>query len=444
MLAKTHPQQRERINLLYGYGILDTGPEEEFDAITRIAATVCDMPTALVSLVTEDRQWFKARLGCALEETGLDASICSHALLGDGLFEVPDTQLDPRTADNPLCQGEGAFRFYAGAPMIDPTSGLPLGTVCVLDTKPRELTDVQRQVLTDLAAQAMRLISLRKSLIDREIAARETDHRIKNSLQSVASHIRLQVRMLSKAEVVAREALQATEQRLNAIATLHEALCYSGTGDEVDIADYLGRILKLSLSEAPLTIRSQADIAHCMVDAHAAAALGTLVNEMAVNAVRHAFPQGQEGTVRLAGRYLPDGTYELTCADDGIGLPDEPLPREGRRGGLGHAIIEAMLQQLGALDVAPSNAPGGGTQLAVTFRPQTEAETGRGKVAPVANDRRPDAEVGSTAEDAAETAGRIVAEAAAARLPIDGKQVSVILPSGDEGDGEPPAPPRAA
>ncbi|NDU99730.1 histidine kinase dimerization/phosphoacceptor domain -containing protein [Pseudoroseicyclus tamaricis] len=379
MLADEHPLQGDRLDLLEAYGILDTEPEEEFDSITRIAAAVCKVPTALISFVSHDRQWFKSRLGCALEETGLESSICSHAILGTELFEVQDTQADARTVDNPLCQGEDAFRFYAGVPIVDPGTGLPLGSVCVLDTRPRELTEMQKQVLGDLALQAMRLITLRNSVQQQEMAARETDHRIKNSLQSVASHIRLQVRMLPKENVVAREALQATEQRLKAIATLHEALCYSGTGEEVDLPVYLGRILRLSLSEAPMNIRHKADLAACKVDPRTAAALGTLVNEMAVNAVRHAFPGGQEGTICLTGHYLPDGHYELTCSDDGIGLPEtpEPVGANGRPRGLGHAIIESMLQQLGAPHAAPGTAPGGGTSLSVPFRPTGPRQPGR-------------------------------------------------------------------
>ncbi|WP_373355833.1 sensor histidine kinase [Pseudoroseicyclus sp. CXY001] len=406
MLARAHPQQGDRLSVLEAYDILDTEAEEEFDALTRIAATVCGAPTALVSLVAEDRQWFKARLGCALEETGLESSICSHAILGEGILEVPDTQADPRTADNPLCQGEGAFRFYAGAPIVDTATGLPLGTLCVLDLVPRELTEDQRQVLLDLAGQAMRLIELRRAVADRELASRETDHRIKNSLQSVAAHIRLQRRMLDDSEAAAKDALGATEQRLSAIAALHEALAYSGSADEVDLPAYLARILDLSLHEAPANVRQEVSLDPCTVDGRTAAALGTLVHEMSVNAMRHAFPDGREGRVILTGRALPGGGYDLACGDDGIGLGEGEEPADEttapvlgtRRGGLGLAIIESMLQQLGATSARPVTGPEGGTILSFTLPAPVEDEALADTGAPEPRPAEPGREAARAAE----------------------------------------------
>lgn len=108
--------EAERLAALACYGILDTPAEAAFDDAVALAAQLCATPTALVSLVTGDRQWFKARLGFAPGETGLDRSVCVHALAGRGLLVIPDLAADPRTRTNPLVTGEPGIRFYAGAP----------------------------------------------------------------------------------------------------------------------------------------------------------------------------------------------------------------------------------------------------------------------------------------------------------------------------------------
>jgi len=147
--------------LLEALGILDTPPEDDYDDIVRIAAAVCRVPTATVSLVAADRQWFKARLGLDVEETPREISFCAHAILDphDPLV-VEDAAADPRFSDNPLVT-ESGYRFYAGAPVE--AGGMPIGTVCVLDREPRTLTQQQVDTLQALARQVARLIELRRA-----------------------------------------------------------------------------------------------------------------------------------------------------------------------------------------------------------------------------------------------------------------------------------------
>ncbi len=128
--------EAERLSALDSYHVLDTPPEPAFDDLTRIAAHVCAAPIALVSLVAENRQWFKSEVGLGVRETPLNMSICAQAIQHRGLFVVPDTTLDPRFSTNPLVAGEPHLRFYAGA-LLETRDGLPLGTVCVLDHAPR-------------------------------------------------------------------------------------------------------------------------------------------------------------------------------------------------------------------------------------------------------------------------------------------------------------------
>ncbi|MEZ0250147.1 MAG: PAS domain S-box protein [Methylobacteriaceae bacterium] len=163
--------EAERLAALACYGILDTPAEAAFDDAVALAAQLCATPTALVSLVTGDRQWFKARLGFAPGETGLDRSVCVHALAGRGLLVIPDLAADPRTRTNPLVTGEPGIRFYAGAPLVTPEDRA-IGTLCVLDTKPRPegLSAAQGAGLEALARTVMTQLELRRG-----IAARKTE-----------------------------------------------------------------------------------------------------------------------------------------------------------------------------------------------------------------------------------------------------------------------------
>jgi GAF domain-containing protein len=152
--------ESERLDTLRAYELLDTEPEAAFDAITKLAANLCEVPIALVSLVDADRQWFKSRCGLDPTSTGRDVAFCAHAILQNDIFEIPDACEDPRFADNPLVTGPPHVRFYAGVPLIEP-AGLPLGTLCVIDHKPRKLTQRQREQLRHLAQSIVGLIVMR-------------------------------------------------------------------------------------------------------------------------------------------------------------------------------------------------------------------------------------------------------------------------------------------
>ena len=144
--AELHRAEEFRVGALRRYGILDTPREADFDEVVQVASAVCGTPISVINLIDQNRQWFKAEVGLGVRETPLDSSICAHAILQPGLFIVPDTTLDRRFADNPLVTGDPHLRFYAGA-LLQTPEGFPLGTVCVLDYKPRELDDTQKAFL---------------------------------------------------------------------------------------------------------------------------------------------------------------------------------------------------------------------------------------------------------------------------------------------------------
>lgn len=151
--------EKSRVQELRSLDILDTPPEERFDRLTRIANRLFDVPIALVSLVDDDRQWFKSSVGLSSTETPRDISFCGHAILGDDIFVVNDTATDKRFVDNPLVVNDPNIRFYAGCPLTS-LNGYKLGTMCLIDRAPRGFVKEDRTILKDLASMVEREIEL--------------------------------------------------------------------------------------------------------------------------------------------------------------------------------------------------------------------------------------------------------------------------------------------
>jgi GAF domain-containing protein len=165
MMVITKPANEEaRLAALEKYAILDTDPEQSFDDLTLLASFVCKTPIALISLVDEDRQWFKSRVGIDASETSRDIAFCSTAILQSDLFVVPDALNDERFRDNPLVVSDPHIRFYAGAPLIN-EDGCALGTLCVVDRTPRELSPEQREALKALSRLVLSQLEFRRNLI---------------------------------------------------------------------------------------------------------------------------------------------------------------------------------------------------------------------------------------------------------------------------------------
>ena len=173
--AEPTSDEVRRIGVLWNYGVLDTPPEQALDDLTALAAQICGAPIALISLIDEHRQWFKAKVGWEIAETPRDISFCGHAVHQRDLFIVPDARHDERFWDNPLVTGEPHIRFYAGAPLVSP-EGVSLGALCVMDHVPRSLTQGQQQALRVLARQVMTHLELRRHI--RELVESEERLRI--------------------------------------------------------------------------------------------------------------------------------------------------------------------------------------------------------------------------------------------------------------------------
>jgi GAF domain-containing protein len=173
MISTKPDHEQQRLETLRGYEILDTEPEAAFDDLTLLASFVCQTPVALISLIDADRQWFKSKVGVSISETSRDIAFCASAILQPDIFIVPDASQDQRFAKNPLVVAEPKIRFYAGATLM--TDGQALGTLCVVDRVPRELSPEQLEVLRALSRQVLAQLELRRNLkrLEQSLAARD-------------------------------------------------------------------------------------------------------------------------------------------------------------------------------------------------------------------------------------------------------------------------------
>ncbi|MGA7750735.1 MAG: GAF domain-containing protein, partial [Gallionella sp.] len=280
--APLPPNEAQRLETLRGYNVLDTPPELAFDDLTLLAAQICQVPIAVVSLVDENRQWFKSIIGLSATETSRDAAFCAHAILNsDELLEVRDAQLDPRFTDNPLVTADPHIRFYAGAPLVAP-DGLALGTLCVIDRVPRVLNAEQQNALRALSRTVIAQLELRRTLaahrraeeqlqslnvsLDQKIEARSAQlknayHRLERLTKLYAALSQCNqaiLRCASEAELfpqICRDAVQfggmkmawiglvdEANQRVNLVASFGDGMEYlEGIQISVDAADPVGR-----------------------------------------------------------------------------------------------------------------------------------------------------------------------------------------------------------
>lgn len=357
MKAALHSAEEFRLDALRGYNILDTPREEDFDEVVRVTSAICNAPISVINLIDQGRQWFKAEVGLGVRETPIDSSICAHAILQSELFVIPDTTQDARFFDNPLVTGDPRLRFYAGA-LLETPEGFPLGTVCVLDYKPRNLDDTQKDFLRLMAHQVMKLLELRRiaaaehiarlkaeeAVEEKQTLMREGDHRLMNSLQLVQSILALQSRNSSNEDT--KTQLDLASNRVLAIATVHKQLHLTGSMEEVDIGDFLRRLCENLKHTAPAqidAIKITADTA--MRRSDIATGLGLLVAELVTNSFKYAYPDGQRGNVYVDFKET-GGKWRLVVSDNGRGLPEGFDIGHSR--GFGMKVVKAFVSRLNA------------------------------------------------------------------------------------------------
>ncbi|SOE17983.1 PAS domain S-box-containing protein/diguanylate cyclase (GGDEF)-like protein [Hoeflea halophila] len=257
-----------RLKALRDLHVLDTAPEREFEALVNAAALVCGTPVSLITLVEQDRQWFKANFGLpGATETPRDISFCAHAIYGEGIMEVEDATADPRFADNPLVTGKPDFRFYAGVPLTL-SCGENVGTLCVIGHAPHKLTPEQREILGHLGYAATRALEARLAL-DEEQQLRLTQSRaasiVENSLDAivtVGTDGIIELWNAAAEEMFGYTAEEAVGRPVSMILPLdsEQTESFAGTFPEGREADFRetfrrtrdGRVIPVSISTGPV------------------------------------------------------------------------------------------------------------------------------------------------------------------------------------------------
>lgn len=384
-----------RIDSLHRTGLLDTGPDPSFDAITNLVATACDVPIALVSLLDRDRQWFKSRVGLDAPETPRDQAFCAHTIQEDsGVLTVDDASTDPRFAGNPLVTGPPGIRFYAGAAVRAP-DGQRLGSVCIIDRRPRTLDDRLRRVLTCAAEQVEQLVAAwaaRDTAIDDRVRAVSAHRALADEIEqrsrffAIAQHkLKTPLAVIAGWSDILRSAdglgaeergagLEAIRRAASELQTqiedlldearihlLHESLVPT----PIELGQWLERQvaeLNLDPSRHPVSIRVPAGTV-VLADPDA---LRHVVAHLIDNAVKYS-PDG--GAVAIEAAATGDRVV-ARVADHGIGLPEDGTDlfeafqrgsqsaRVARGSGLGLHIVRSLVERMDG-EVSARNWAGG-------------------------------------------------------------------------------------
>jgi|TARA_R100000049_G_scaffold2012_1_gene4490 two-component sensor histidine kinase len=352
MTPRLHPREEERLRELRRYNILDTERERDFDDLVEIASQICEVPVSVVNFIDEGRQWFKAEVGLGVRSTPIETSLCGHVILEGDFVEIPDTLKDERMADNPLCTEEPGFRFYAGA-VLRTEKGLPLGTLCVLDHKPRTLTPHQRRVLEVLSKHVMRELELRLALAQEQTLRREVDHRVKNSLASIGALLSMKAQRATDEAV--QTALEDASIRIRSLSSLHAELHDLAQGERVELRSLFERIERDLRQLLPDGIRLVIEVGDDRVSPSLANALLLIVNEFVSNSVKHGL-QDRSGSIAITIRAGDDG-WSIACSDDGSATGAD-AERAALAKGLGTRVIQSLASSFGVTPDWSANGSG--------------------------------------------------------------------------------------
>lgn len=341
MIVPPLPENEEmRLEELRSLDILDTLPEEAYDAVTYLASRICDTPIALISLLDESRQWFKSRHGVDLPELPRQLSFCAHAILEpESMLIVTDASSDERFAGNPLIDGPSPMRFYAGAPLVT-KRGHALGTLCVIDERPRTLTPEQQKSLEALSKQVTALLELRwtvrelkekQAQLESVMRERETflatvSHEIRTPLSAVIGYVGLladphaQVTDEERQEILAALGRQAGE-----VSHLIDDLLAAAKAESGSLRiQYVDVNLAAQVSQV-LEGLDQGFVARVTVQAEPTKACGDpgrvrqIIRNLLTNADRYGGPD-----VRIEVRPVGDRA-QLEVSDDGPGIPESEV-----------------------------------------------------------------------------------------------------------------------
>lgn len=350
--------EAKRLAAVRRYDILDTPPDGAFDRITALAARRFGVPIAIVSIVDEDRIWFKSHHGLPVEQIDREPGLCASAILGNEPYFLADASIDPRSLANPLVAGVTGFRFYAAVPLTT-SDGYNLGTLCVIDMEPRPIDEDQIEDLKDLALVVMDQIemrlSARRAVGLAQLMAKEIDHRVMNSLQFVSSMLWMQSRLPAPDGGAAT--LQLAASRVAAVAQVHRH--FSGdVSHEASCIAYLRRLcgdLSEILARPVVVTGNESDVPTTWIQP-----IGLLVNELVTNAAKHG-----AGQIDVAYK-AEEGAHQLIVCDEGHGLAPDFDPYADHQS-LGMRIVTSLVRQLDGTLTAGRRAYGQGACFTVRF-----------------------------------------------------------------------------
>ena len=333
------------------YDILDSPPDGAFDRITALAARRLNVPIAIISIVDEDRIWFKSHHGLPVEQIDREPGLCASAIMEDTPYLIEDARNDPRSLANPLVAGDFGLRFYAAVPLTT-GDGHNLGTLCVIDKEPRPIDNDQIDDLKDLASIVMDQLELRLSslrAIERaNLLAKEIDHRVMNSLQFVSGLLLMQSRSPDIGDGAA--ALTLAANRVASVAQIHRHF-YADTGEDVSCIAFLRRLCDDLGSILEREIAVDGD--EGTIPSTSIQAIGLITNELVTNAAKYG-----TGKIEVVFR-MTDDTNKLIVCNEGRGLPDDFDPYAANAG-LGMRVITALANQLhGTLTAGPRDGQDG-------------------------------------------------------------------------------------
>ncbi|MGR3498591.1 MAG: sensor histidine kinase [Limimaricola soesokkakensis] len=349
-VSLSYDAESARLSAVRRYSVLDTPPDGAFDRIARLASRLLNAPIAIISIVDEDRIWFKSHEGLeGVQEIPREPGLCASAILQDGPWILNDASVEPVALANPLVAGEFGLRFYAGVPLRT-HDGHGLGTLCVIDKAPREFTPEQTAILQDLAAVVMDELELRREAIathealrhemhEKELLAGEVEHRVMNSLQLISSVARRKA--AQHAGQTASE-LNDIAARIGAIAQANRHIQQSlpGLAQHGDLALFLQVLSRELFPLCPQDGLIEVDCPALHLARDQLVPIGHLVTELVLNSVKSG-----AGRIGLQGE-LADGHFRLEVDDDGPGLQEGFDPSKSK--GLGMAILQAMVHKLDA------------------------------------------------------------------------------------------------
>ncbi|MGQ0588601.1 MAG: sensor histidine kinase [Sphingosinicella sp.] len=355
---KLPPNEADRLAAVRRYDILDSPPDGAFDRITALAARRFAVPIAIISIVDEDRIWFKSHHGLPVQQIGREPGLCASAILGNTPYLVEDAKKDPRSLANPLVAGDFGLRFYAAVPLTT-SNGHNLGTLCVIDKEPRLIENEQIEDLKGLASIVMDQLELRLSarhaVAKANLMAKEIDHRVMNSLQFVSGLLAMQSRSPNVGE--AAEHLEQAARRVAAVAQVHRHF-YADSANEISCVAYLRRLCDelAAILDRVIVVEGNEE----MVPATSIQPIGLIANELVTNAAKHG-----AGRIDVAFRASADSNRLIVC-DEGKGSLDGFDPYAATAG-LGMRVVTTLARQLQGTLEAGRRADGHGACFTVQF-----------------------------------------------------------------------------